>query len=84
MAYTAVLIPSSELQIGERLGAGIIRCGNLDPVAVIQELNAERISQITGELCRKEKNKEFILSGGCEITVNTPVENLKAMREASQ
>jgi uroporphyrinogen-III decarboxylase len=34
-------------------------------------------------LAIKEQQRKYILSGGCEITVNTPPENLKAMREAS-
>ena len=65
------------------LGDRIIRCGNLDPVAVIQEKGVEEIRQDTEQLCLKEKGRSFILSGGCEITFNTPVEHLKAMREAS-
>jgi MtaA/CmuA family methyltransferase len=68
----------------EILGSEIIRCGNLDPVSVIQEKTPEEIVQRTEQLCEKEKGRSFVLSGGCEITVNTPVEHLKAMRTASQ
>lgn len=67
----------------EKLGDGIIRCGNLDPVAVIQDLNAREIRQEAEQLCSKEEGRAFILSGGCEITVNTPHANLKALRQAS-
>jgi len=67
----------------EKLGDGIIRCGNLDPVAVIQDLNAREIRQEAEQLCSKEEGRAFILSGGCEITVNTPHSNLKALRQAS-
>ena len=67
----------------ERLGPGIVRCGNLDPVAVIQNKDRDIIMSKTAELCRKEEDRSFILSGGCEITINTPVEHLKAMRTAS-
>ena len=63
----------------EKLGGQIIRCGNLDPVSVIQDLDPESIGRKTAELCRKEADRPFILSGGCEITVNTPVDHLKAM-----
>lgn len=63
----------------EKLGGQIIRCGNLDPVSVIQDLDPESIGKIAAELCRKEADRPFILSGGCEITVNTPVDHLKAM-----
>jgi len=65
------------------LGDRIIRCGNLDPVAVIQDKGVEEIRQETKQLCLNEKGRSFILSGGCEITVNTPAAHLKAMRDAS-
>jgi len=70
-------------QAREKLGSDIIRCGNLDPVAVIQDQGPEKIREETERLCQKEEGRSFILSGGCEITVNTPVEHLKAMRAAS-
>jgi MtaA/CmuA family methyltransferase len=65
------------------LGYEIIRCGNLDPVRVIEQQSKDDLAEEVRELCRKEKGKSFILSGGCEITVNTPAENLKVMREIS-
>jgi len=68
----------------EKLGGGIIRCGNLDPVSVIQDQDPERIGEQSASLCVKEENRPFILSGGCEITVNTPVEHVKAMHRASR
>jgi MtaA/CmuA family methyltransferase len=68
----------------EKLGAEIIRCGNLDPVSVIQDHGPHEIGKDTEHLCHKEEGRPFILSGGCEITVNTPVEHLLAMRKASQ
>ena len=66
----------------QKVGAEIIRCGNINPVQ-IQDLSAEEVKNVSKELCNKEKGRKYILSGGCEITVNTPSENLKAMREAS-
>jgi MtaA/CmuA family methyltransferase len=68
----------------QTLGREIIRCGNLDPVSVVQDRAPAQIMLDTEQLCRKEESRPFILSGGCEITVNTPVEHLKAMRLASQ
>jgi MtaA/CmuA family methyltransferase len=68
----------------EKLGSGIIRCGNLDPVSVIQDLDAERIREAGEHLCGKEEGRPFIFSGGCEITVNTPDDHLQAMRNASR
>jgi len=67
----------------DKLGDQIIRCGNLDPVSVIQDKDPDVISRETRELCKKEDGRPFILSGGCEVTINTPPEHLKAMRVAS-
>lgn len=64
------------------LGKNIIRCGNLDPVSVIQQKSKEEITQKTIHLCENEAGRKFILSGGCEITAQTPIENLLAMRKA--
>jgi uroporphyrinogen-III decarboxylase len=66
----------------EKLGDQIIRCGNLDPVAVIQDQDPAGIRQDTKLLCEQEAGRPFILSGGCEVTVNTPPGHLKAMRDA--
>jgi uroporphyrinogen decarboxylase len=65
------------------LGPDMIRCGNLDPVSVIQDRNPEEITAATRALCMKEQGRAFILSGGCEVTVNTPVSHLKAMKEGT-
>ena len=67
----------------ELLGPGITRCGNLDPVGVIQEKKQEEVYAATRGLCEREEGRDFILSGGCEITVNTPPGHLRAMRDAS-
>jgi MtaA/CmuA family methyltransferase len=64
------------------LGNETIRCGNIDPV-VIQDSTPGELFEMTKKLVEKEQNRPFILSGGCEITVNTPHENLEAMRKAS-
>jgi MtaA/CmuA family methyltransferase len=67
----------------EKLGDRIIRCGNLDPVSVIQDKDPAAIGAETARLCIKEATRPFILSGGCEVTVNTPPEHLRVMREVS-
>jgi uroporphyrinogen decarboxylase len=71
-------------QAFEKLGDSIARCGNLDPVTVIQDRNPGEIHEATRQLCRKEADRPFILSAGCEITVNTPAKHLKAMHSASR
>lgn len=64
------------------LGPEVIRCGNINPV-LLEERNHEEIFDATKLLVQKEKGRRFVLSAGCEITVNTSHENLMAMRKAS-
>ena len=64
------------------VGPNVIRCGNINPV-LIEERSADEIREATKLLVKQEKGRKFILSAGCEITVNTRHENIMAMREAS-
>ena len=66
----------------ELLGADIICCGNIDPVSVIQNLPQSQIETMARDLVTSEQGKRFVLSGACEITVNTSPENLMAMKKA--
>ncbi|MFC1607668.1 uroporphyrinogen decarboxylase family protein [Candidatus Latescibacterota bacterium] len=65
------------------LGNEVILCGNIDPVSVIQNKQADEVLAASQELVASETGRRFILSGGCEITVATPYENLQAMRDAT-
>ena len=65
------------------LGDRVIRCGNINPVD-IQFKTEHEISALAGDLVRGEAGRRFILSGGCEITVDTPHANVQAMRKASR
>jgi MtaA/CmuA family methyltransferase len=58
----------------------LILCGNLDPVSCIQNQTPEKISSLSGKLATGQKQTRFILSGGCEITRDTPLENILAMK----
>jgi len=66
----------------EILDSSTILCGNINPV-LVEERSPEQIYTGTKKLVEQLKGKKFILSAGCEITVNTSKENLMAMREAS-
>lgn len=66
----------------EIVGPDVVRCGNIDPV-LIQNKSEDEVKVMTKKLLVKEHGKKHILSAGCEITVNTPVENLLAMRSES-
>lgn len=66
----------------ELLGPEVIRCGNINPV-LMEERKSDEIYEASKLLIEKEKGRKFVLSAGCEITVNTKNENLMAMRHAS-
>ena len=59
----------------EILGENVVLKGNINPV-FIQDSTPQEIKEKIHELMRNVKNQKFILSGGCEITVDTPPENL--------
>ncbi len=66
----------------EVLGEEVILCGNINPVD-IQTFSEEKVEEVSSALIRSQKGQRFILSGGCEISLFTPPENLHAMRRAS-
>ena len=63
-------------------GPRVIRCGNMNPVD-IQNFTPEQIQIACENLIHAETGRKFMLSGGCEITVNTPGRNLLAMRNST-
>ena len=67
-----------------QLGDKIIRCGNLNPVSMARDMSPDDIYAFSKILIEKEKGRPFILSAGCEIPVGTPLENVIAMKRATQ
>jgi uroporphyrinogen-III decarboxylase len=45
---------------------------------LVQDLTPGEIETRVGEMIRSMNGQKYILSAGCEITVNTPHENLLA------
>ena len=64
------------------MGNTTILCGNINPVT-IQDESPENLYSIARNLVMKYSGERFILSGGCEITVNTSHSNLSELRKAS-
>jgi MtaA/CmuA family methyltransferase len=65
------------------VGPGPIRCGNINPI-VIMEKSEEEINRQAKALIDQEKGRKYMLSAGCEISVLTPHENLKALSRAAE
>lgn len=57
--------------------------GNLDPVKVFLQSTPEEVAEATRSLLEKMRGvKNFILSSGCDLPIDTPLENIDAfMRE---
>ena len=72
------LVPISEAR--QKMGQAQIICGNIDPVSVLQDSTPEQIHQAIGQ-CHKEAGGNFIVGAGCEVTRNTPPENLRVLTD---
>ena len=70
-------IQNARSQVGEE----VVLCGNINPV-LVQDCSRNEVFERCQKLVQEHRHERFILSAGCEITVLTPFENLKAMREA--
>ncbi len=53
-------------------------------IRCMEDFNTEALYTASRELISREHDRRFILSGGCEITVFTPPENLRAMARAAK
>lgn len=75
------LVPVSEAR--KKMGHDQIICGNIDPVSVLQDSTPVQIRQAV-EQCHKEAGSNFIVGAGCEVTRNTPPENLRVLTDYAQ
>ncbi|MEI7491641.1 MAG: uroporphyrinogen decarboxylase family protein [Bacteroidota bacterium] len=64
------------------LGDNVVIKGNINPV-LIQEADSQHLEILANELVQQMQGQKFILSGGCEIGVNTPIANLMKLAEIS-
>ncbi len=67
----------------DKLGPKQVIRGNADPVSQIQNSTPDAIKKTLLEIATLTKGRGMV-SAGCEIPVDTPIENLKAMSEVSQ
>jgi MtaA/CmuA family methyltransferase len=62
----------------QNVGSRPVLCGNINPL-LVQDLPAGELEDRLIEMMTPVAGQKYILSAGCEITVNTPAENLKVM-----
>jgi len=59
--------------------------GNLNPVKIFLQSTPDQVAEATKSLKESMKDtKNFILSSGCDIPVNTPLENIAAFMKAAR
>ncbi|OXU14886.1 uroporphyrinogen decarboxylase family protein [Sedimentisphaera salicampi] len=67
----------------EKAGEDVVIIGDLNPVSVMKESNAQEVYQAATELLDKMKDvPNFILSTGCDLPPGTPPENIEAFMKA--
>ena len=72
------IIPVPVSLAREKMGPGQVICGNINPVAVLREATPEEIYKAI-ENCHKEAGENFIVGAGCEVTRDTPLENIRVL-----
>jgi MtaA/CmuA family methyltransferase len=70
--------PSPMRMAREKMGPKQVICGNINPVSVLREASPEEIYKAV-ENCHKEAGENFIVGAGCEVTRDTPLENIKVL-----
>lgn len=74
--------PVDLLDIMTRVPRDVIISGNLSPVEVLLNLDADGVRKATKELLDKMKGvKNYVISCGCDLVPGTPIENIAAMLE---
>jgi len=59
--------------------------GNLDPIKIFLQSTPQEVMRATKSLKENMKDiKNFILSSGCDIPLNTPLENIEAFMKAAR
>jgi uroporphyrinogen decarboxylase len=63
----------------------VVLVGNLDPVRVLNERTPSGVYSATQDLIEAmEPHDNFILSTGCDLPMDTPLENIHAMMDAAR
>jgi MtaA/CmuA family methyltransferase len=63
-----------------KMGPAQILLGNIDPVSVLRNGTPEEVYRAIEE-CHRKAGPNYIVSAGCEVPRDTPLENIRAMRD---
>jgi MtaA/CmuA family methyltransferase len=70
--------PSPVSLAKEKMGSKQVICGNINPVSVLRDASPEEIYKAVKN-CHEEAGDNFIVGAGCEVTRDTPLENIKVL-----
>lgn len=67
-------------------GKRVCISGNVDPVYIMNKGTREEVINATKECIKKGYNSPngFVLSTGCQIPLNSPIENIDAMMDTAR
>ncbi len=64
----------------EKMPPSQVLLGNIDPVAVLRNGTPDSVRDAIAE-CHRQAGSRYIVSAGCEVTRDTPAENIWAMHD---
>jgi len=67
----------------EVMGPSQMLLGNIDPVRVLRDGDANSVERAIGE-CHRAAGERYIVGAGCEVPRGTPQENVRAMARYAQ
>lgn len=67
----------------EKMGPMQVLLGNLDPVRVLQDGSPGAVAEAVAE-CHRQAGPRYIVGAGCEVTRDTPHENMRALAVYAQ
>jgi uroporphyrinogen decarboxylase len=63
----------------------VVLIGNLDPVRILRDLSPDQVKQETQKFLEQTKGiNNLILSSGCDLPQDTPIENIKAFIDVAK
>ena len=69
----------------EQVPDDVVLIGNLDPAGVLSRGTPDEVAAATEKLLREmEGRKNFLLSSGCDLPPETPLENIRTMIETAR
>ncbi|MBI4556067.1 MAG: uroporphyrinogen decarboxylase family protein [Candidatus Hydrogenedentes bacterium] len=72
------LAPLAEAR--KSMGPNQVLLGNIDPVSVLHNGTAARVRDAIAQ-CHRDAGTRYIVSAGCEVPRDTPLENVRALRD---